>query len=45
MWLNYGVVKSDSTITLVNVVGLSLQLIYIVIYHTYSDDKVLVVTE
>ena len=40
LWLCYGVIKPDFTISLVNTVGIILQLSYIVIYHTYSDSKV-----
>ena len=40
LWLLYGAKKPDFTISLVNVVGLSLQLLYISVYHIYVENKV-----
>lgn len=39
MWMTYGFIKPDSTVALVNFVGLCLQMTYIFIYHTYTDNK------
>lgn len=40
LWLLYGAMKPDFTITLVNIVGLILQLFYIFVYHIYVENKV-----
>ena len=39
LWTAYGTIKPDSTIILVNTVGLILQLSYVTIYHTYAENK------
>ena len=40
LWLLYGLKKPDFTITLVNTVGVSLQLFYTFVYHIYVENKV-----
>ena len=40
LWLLYGLKKPDFSISLVNTVGLLLQLFYVFVYHTYADAKV-----
>ncbi|TNN02613.1 hypothetical protein fugu_010100 [Takifugu bimaculatus] len=41
-WLYYGVLKSDQTIILVNVIGALLQILYIIMYLRYTKVKNLV---
>ncbi|XP_028326514.1 sugar transporter SWEET1 [Gouania willdenowi] len=38
-WLFYGLLKSDQTIILVNTIGALLQILYIVMYLTYTDKR------
>ncbi|XP_072536549.1 sugar transporter SWEET1 [Salminus brasiliensis] len=38
-WLYYGVLKHDGTVLLVNVIGASLQTLYIITYFHYAKDK------
>ncbi|XP_020492994.1 sugar transporter SWEET1 [Labrus bergylta] len=44
-WLYYGVLKSDQTIILVNVIGALLQILYIVMYLHYSKQKRLAMSQ
>jgi len=38
--MTYGLLKPDFMVLMVNLVGDVLQLFYIVIYHTYAENKV-----
>ncbi|CAG11866.1 unnamed protein product, partial [Tetraodon nigroviridis] len=38
-WLYYGILKSDQTLILVNVIGAVLQILYIVMYFGYATEK------
>ncbi|XP_028986194.1 sugar transporter SWEET1 [Betta splendens] len=38
-WLYYGLLKSDQTIVLVNIIGALLQILYIVVYLHYTQQK------
>lgn len=40
MWTHYGVLKGDTPLTVVNVIGLMLQVVYIVVFWKYSASKV-----
>ncbi|CAB1448740.1 unnamed protein product [Pleuronectes platessa] len=44
-WLYYGILKKDQTITLVNVIGACLQVVYIIMYLKYTNQKRLVMSE
>ncbi|XP_062255810.1 sugar transporter SWEET1 [Platichthys flesus] len=44
-WLYYGILKEDQTITLVNVIGACLQIVYIIMYLKYTNQKRLVMSE
>jgi solute carrier family 50 protein (sugar transporter) len=39
LWMMYGVLKPDTPITFINMVGLCLQLLYVAVYHTYAEMK------
>lgn len=39
-WLYYGILKSDQTLIVVNVIGAVLQSLYIVVYFHYTKQKV-----
>lgn len=40
MWMSYGALKADNTLTLVNAVGLFIQSGYIVVFYAYTADRV-----
>ena len=40
LWTSYGLLVSDNTVILVNVIGAVLQSLYFVCYYYYSDDLV-----
>ncbi|XP_059194258.1 sugar transporter SWEET1 [Centropristis striata] len=44
-WLYYGMLKTDHTIILVNVIGALLQILYIVVYLHYTKQKRMVMTQ
>ncbi|TMS10378.1 sugar transporter SWEET1 [Larimichthys crocea] len=44
-WLYYGILKSDRTIILVNIIGALLQILYIIVYFHYTKQKRLVTTQ
>ncbi|GAV07669.1 hypothetical protein RvY_17483 [Ramazzottius varieornatus] len=39
MWTHYGVLKGDTPLTVVNVIGLLLQVVYIIVFWKYSASK------
>ncbi|KAM8870223.1 sugar transporter SWEET1 [Spinachia spinachia] len=44
-WLYYGLLKTDRTIVLVNIIGALLQVLYIIVYLHYTKQKRLVMTQ
>ncbi|KAM9310664.1 sugar transporter SWEET1 [Pholidichthys leucotaenia] len=44
-WLYYGILKTDQTIILVNVIGALLQILYIMMYFLYTKQKRLVASQ
>nr|XP_019948289.1 PREDICTED: sugar transporter SWEET1 [Paralichthys olivaceus] len=44
-WLYYGILKLDQTIVLVNVIGALLQIVYIIMYIKYTNQKRLVISQ
>ncbi|KAK9513829.1 hypothetical protein VZT92_027332 [Zoarces viviparus] len=44
-WLYYGILKMDQTIVLVNVIGAVLQILYIIVYLYYTNQKRLVMSQ
>ncbi|XP_031709421.1 sugar transporter SWEET1 [Anarrhichthys ocellatus] len=44
-WLYYGILKTDQTIVLVNVIGALLQILYIIVYLYYTNQKRLVMSQ
>ena len=38
--MTYGCLKPDNMVLYVNLIGDLMQLFYIVVYHTYAEDKV-----
>jgi hypothetical protein len=41
LWLRYGMLMKDTAMTVVNAVGLVLQLCYVFMYYLYATNKVL----
>lgn len=39
-WLYYGILKTDMTLEVVNAIGALLQILYIIVYFKYTDNKV-----
>lgn len=39
-WLYYGILKTDVTLEVVNAIGAQLQILYILVYFNYSNNKV-----
>ncbi|KAM7420851.1 hypothetical protein PAMA_015182 [Pampus argenteus] len=44
-WLYYGILKKDQTIVMVNIIGALLQILYIIMYLTYTKQKRLVMSQ
>ena len=40
IWLKYGMLLQDKAITIVNIIGVILESIYVVIYYMYLNNKV-----
>lgn len=43
-WLYYGILKTDVTLEVVNAIGAQLQILYILVYFNYSDNKKMVLS-
>lgn len=44
IWLKYGMLLQDKAITIVNIIGVILESVYVVIYYMYLNNKVSVVS-
>ena len=40
LWMSYGMLKVDYTVVFVNIIGLLLQCGYLLVYYTYTSNRV-----